>query len=153
MKKLSTKKSSRSGFTLIELLVVISIIAILIALLLPAIQSAREAARATQCRNNLKQIGIGMHVFAESDPAGRLSTGAYDHLRDGCADTWSWVANLKSVNAAGGVDQLCPSNPLKGLEKINDLKEKENGIEADAEELEYEYDKNQDLIQFETEVK
>ena len=39
------------------------------------------------------------------------------------------------------------------LEKIKDLKEKENGIEADAEELEYEYDKNQDLIQFETEVK
>jgi prepilin-type N-terminal cleavage/methylation domain-containing protein/prepilin-type processing-associated H-X9-DG protein len=79
---MNTMKSRRPGFTLIELLVVIAIIAVLIALLLPAVQAAREAARRIQCVNNLKQLGVAMQNYHDTN--GSLPPGTYDC----CWGTW-----------------------------------------------------------------
>jgi len=114
-------KSARKGFTLIELLVVISIIAILIALLLPAINAAREAARNTQCKNNLRQIGLSMHTFADSDPFERYTSGAMDSVRDGCFDTYGWAADMNKLGAGRPAELRCPTSPLRGVEKLNDM--------------------------------
>jgi prepilin-type N-terminal cleavage/methylation domain-containing protein len=100
----------RSAFTLIELLVVIAIIAILIALLLPAVQQAREAARRTQCRNNLMQIGIALHNYEmafETLPPG-VSNPAGPVLNKPDGYHMSWITQilpyLEQRNAFNKID-------------------------------------------------
>jgi prepilin-type N-terminal cleavage/methylation domain-containing protein/prepilin-type processing-associated H-X9-DG protein len=92
------------GFTLIELLVVIAIIAILIALLLPAVQQAREAARRTQCKNNLMQLGIAMHTYEmafEMLPPGTVNlTGPIRNIEEGYHMSWL-VQILPATEQAG----------------------------------------------------
>lgn len=111
----------KRGFTLIELLVVIAIIGILVALLLPAVSRAREAARNAECKNNLRQFGIGMYIYADANKQAKLVSSAYDFERDGCPDTYGWVADLVNTGSAAPAEMLCPTSPLRGLEKLNDM--------------------------------
>ena len=101
-------RKRRLGFTLIELLVVIAIISLLISLLLPAVQKSRAAARRTQCRNNLHQIGIALHNYHDANsvfPPGTVEAGPRGTAESDPA--WGWcVAILPYLDQAPLYQQL-----------------------------------------------
>lgn len=108
----------RRAFTLVELLTVITIVTILIAILLPALSRARQSAMDTTCKNNLRQISLGLQQHTQN--SNLFCSGAFDWRRDGCVTEVGWVADMVQKGILAG-ELLCPSNDVKLSETYIDL--------------------------------
>ncbi len=147
------RRAPRSGFTLVELLVVIAIIGVLVGLLLPAVQSAREAARRMQCSNHLRQVGLAMHNYESANR--RLPAGWIANDPDG-EPGWGWAVALMPYMEQNDVHSridsrleiiapvnlpmltqviptfICPSDPFADRFEIGEAEEGDHDHEGHA---------------------
>ena len=128
----------KRGFTLIELLVVIAIIAILIALLLPAVQQAREAARRTQCKNNLKQLGIALHNYHDV-------YNMFPFMRGGTGNEAGVSANWNNRDSVSGFVMLLPMMEQGPL--WNDIQKRDRVLPSRHPHVQAQIDKARSVFQ------
>lgn len=113
-------RNKRSGFTLVELLVVIAIIGMLVALLLPAVNSARQAARNTQCINHMRQIGLAFLQFADTHGGDFPNVyGHEDQNGDSVATDETWIFKLSPYMENVDSARICPDDPYRDDRLIN----------------------------------
>ncbi len=119
------RRRLRTGFTLVELLVVIAIIGILVALMLPAVQAAREAARRTSCTNNMRQLGIALHMYhdvQQTFPSGWLGTDLASGMPDVSGPTgWAWASMVLPYLEQKNVSESVVNFNLPLLAPQNDV--------------------------------
>lgn len=107
-RSLTGRPRPADGFTLVELLVVVAIIAVLIGLLLPAVQSARAAARTTKCASNMRQVGLGIVLYAEAH-RGAMPLSTHDLTHE--EEEESWIYTVAPFVEAVNEIRICPSDP------------------------------------------
>ncbi|QDT36351.1 DUF1559 domain-containing protein [Stratiformator vulcanicus] len=104
----------------------IGVIALLVTLGIPALQAMTHSARAVDCENRLRMIAVSLHTFSVNDPREAFCSGGYDYLRDGCPDTYGWVADFQVLEPLRESEDpanplLCPEYLTFGSATLNDL--------------------------------